>query len=267
MKRKFKWVSLLLVAMLAIVGLTACSNNSTSSSNKPQLVHSKTLTVGLEGTYAPYSYRENGKLTGFEVDLAKDLAKKMGYKVDFVQTKWDSLIAGVGAKKFDVAINNIAMTPERKKAYAFSTPYIYSKSSLIMKKSNNSIKNINDIKGQKIAAATGTVNADYVKKFGGENVSSTDFATAMDLIRQNRVAAALNSKEAFLYYEKTSHVTDMKYLEIPSNKIPEEGIGILMSKNNKALQTKINKALSELRKDGTLKALSEKYFQGNITEK
>lgn len=106
-----------------------------------------------------------------------------------------------------------------------------------------------------------------MKKFGGETVSSTDFSTAMELVRQGRAEAALNSKEAFLYYQKSTGTTDLKYQEVPSSKIPVQKIGVLMAKNNKGLQTKVNKALAELRKDGTLKKLSEKYFHGNITDK
>ncbi len=260
----FKKISLFAGLIAISLGLVACSNQKSTNS---EVLNKGTLTVGLEGTYAPYSYRENGKLKGFEVDLAKAVAKKAGYKIKFVPTKWDSLIAGLGAKKFDIVINDIAMTPERKKAYAFSTPYIYSKSALIMKKTNNTIKSAKDIKGLKIAAATGTANADNVKKFGGQNVSSTDFSTAMELVRQNRVVAAMNSKEAFLYYQKSQHATDLKYVEVPTDQIPAQEIGIMMSKGNSSLQKKINKALNDLREDGTLSQLSKKYFDGDITKK
>ena len=265
MKKWMKRLGIAVAGVLMVVGLAACGKQANSS--QPQLVKKGTITVGMEGTYAPYSYRENGKLTGFEVELAQKLGKKMGYKVKIVPTKWDSLIAGVGSKKLDMAINDIAMTPDRKKAYLFSDPYIYSKSALIMKKDNTSIKSISDIKDKKIAAGTGTANADNVKKFKGQTVASSDFSTSMSLIRQGRVEAALNSKEAFLYYQKSTGANDLKYAEVPTNKIPEQSIGILMGKNNKGLQKKVNKALAELRKDGTLKQLSEKYFDGDVTAK
>ncbi|KRL63786.1 transporter substrate-binding domain-containing protein [Lactobacillus psittaci] len=261
MKSWIKKIGIIAGLGILSVGIVACSNQKSS-----EVLNKSTLTVGLEGTYAPYSYRQNGKLTGFEVELAKNVAKKLNYKVKFVPTKWDSLIAGIGAKKFDIAINDIAMTPEREKAYAFSTPYIYSKSALIMKNST-SLNSIKDIKGKKIAAATGTANADNVKKFGGDNVSSTDFSTAMELVRQNRVVAALNSKEAFLYFAKSQHVTDLKYKTIPTSQIASQGIGIMMAKNNKSLQKRINKALAQMRADGSLKKLSIKYFGDDITNK
>ncbi|WP_283583970.1 transporter substrate-binding domain-containing protein [Limosilactobacillus difficilis] len=251
------------VAVLAVV-LVACGK--TNRTQKASLVHPGTLTVGLEGTYAPYSYRKDGKLTGFEVELARKLAKQMGYKVKFVPTKWDSLIAGVGAHKFDMVLNNVVMTPQRKKAYAFSHPYIYSKSALIMKKDNQTIKNAKDMKGQRIAAATGTVNADNVKKFGGKVVNNNDFATAISLIRQNRVQAALNSSEAFSYYQGQQHASDLKQVVLPTKQIPAQKIGVLMSKHNPGLVQKTNQALSHLRKTGELKKLSEKYFHQDITK-
>ncbi|MDN6704506.1 MAG: transporter substrate-binding domain-containing protein, partial [Lactiplantibacillus plantarum] len=84
--------------------LTACgsSNSSSKGGYTSELKQSKQLTIGLEGTYAPYSYRQGGKLTGFEVDLGKAVAKKMNLKANFVPTKWDSLIAGLGSSKYDV---------------------------------------------------------------------------------------------------------------------------------------------------------------------
>lgn len=107
----------LVIAGVALIGvaLTACGSSSSSSNSgyKSELVHSNELTIGLEGTYSPYSYRKNGKLTGFEVQLGKAIAKKMGLKANFVPTKWDSLIAGLGSDKYDVVMNNITQTADR----------------------------------------------------------------------------------------------------------------------------------------------------------
>lgn len=95
---------------LTILGLTACGKTQTAETKTP-----KTLTVGLEGTYAPYSYRKDGKLTGFEVELAQKTAQRMGLKTKFVTTGWDSLIAGLNTNNYDVIFNNMAENPQRKK--------------------------------------------------------------------------------------------------------------------------------------------------------
>lgn len=113
---KIMKTSVALVAAGMIGGVVA-----SAASYKSELKTKGKLTVGLEGTYAPFSYRsDSGKLTGFEVELVKAVAKKMKLKPVFVQTKFDSLVAGLDAKKYDVVFNNMSITPERKKAYAFA---------------------------------------------------------------------------------------------------------------------------------------------------
>ena len=104
----------LIVASLGIFAwATANNDDKKADSNK------KTLIIGLEGTYAPYSYRKDGKLTGFEVELGQAVAKKMGMKAKFVPTKWDSLVAGLGTGKFDLIMNDMTPTPERAKHYDY----------------------------------------------------------------------------------------------------------------------------------------------------
>lgn len=263
----------ILTATVAILGLsvalTACGNNNKSSKSsdyKSELKASKTLTIGLEGTFAPYSYRENGKLTGFEVDLGKAVAKKLDVKAKFVPTKWDSLIAGLGSKKFDAVLNNITVTKERKKQYIFSTPYIYSRSILITKSDDTAIKNVNDIKDKKMAEGTGTDNERTAKKFGAEIVPSNAFENSLALVRQGRVAGTINSRESFLAYQKENETNDLKYKLIPESKVSASEISVMFNKQSPALQKKVNQALKELRKDGTLTKLSEKYFGGDITK-
>ena len=130
-------LELLVASVVVALGIfTVLPTKTNASSYKDDLITKDQLTIGLEGTYKPYSYRSNGKLTGFEVDLGKALAKQLGVKVKFIPTKWDSLIAGVGSSKYDVVLNNITKTPERKKVYIFSNPYIYSRYALISAKNN-----------------------------------------------------------------------------------------------------------------------------------
>lgn len=266
MKKWVKRIGIFGLGLLVAVTLTACGKQS-SNSNKPQLKTSGTLTIGLEGTFAPYSYRENGKLTGFEVELGKAIAKKAGLKAKFVPTKWDSLIAGVGDRKFDVVLNDVTITKARQKHYDFATPYIYSKTVLITKKNNTDIKSIDDIKGKKIAVGTGTDNAVQAKKYGADILSSSQFSDTLALIKQGRAEGTLNSREAFLAYLKDNPKADLKYQVVPTSKVKAAKIAPLISKDNPGLKKKINKAIKELRADGTLKKLSNKYFTSDITEK
>lgn len=267
MKKWLKITGITALSLLLMVTLSACGKSS--SSDSVQLKTKGTLTVGLEGTYSPYSYRENGKLKGFEVELAQDVAKNMGYKVKFVPTKWDSLIAGLGSKKFDVVFNNVTITNARAKKFSFTDPYIYSREVLITQKDNTTINNIDDIKGKKIVAGVGTNNETVAQDFGAKVVSSSEFTSALNLVKEGRADGNLNAREAYLSYLKDnpSAADEFKYTVIPTNKVKAAKIAGLVNKQNPALTKKINKALKELKADGTLKKLSVKYFTADITEK
>ncbi|CAI2657389.1 putative amino-acid ABC transporter-binding protein [Apilactobacillus kunkeei] len=267
---KFNKLFKSLAVTLAVFGtgaiLASCGNSSSSKNYKSELTNSGKLTIGLEGTYAPYSYRQDGQLKGFEVDLAKDVAKKLGLKVNFVQTKWDSLIAGLGSNRYDAVMNNMTVTPQREKLYSFSEPYAYSYYTLITK-SDSKMMSIKDIKGMNIVDGAGTDNAVVAKKFGA-NVSSTpDNSTGYQLIQQGRADGTVNSVPAWKYFAKHNSTKGLKEIDVPTKLQAPAETSIMLNKNSKALTKKINQALTELRKDGTMKKLSMKYFGSDITTK
>ncbi|GAA6112982.1 MAG: transporter substrate-binding domain-containing protein [Apilactobacillus sp.] len=268
---KFNKLMKSLTVAFAVLGtgaiLASCGNSSSNSKDyKSDLTQSGKLTIGLEGTYAPYSYRQGGKLTGFEVDLATDVAKKLGLKVNFVQTKWDSLIAGLGSDRYDAVMNNMTVTPQREKLYKFSEPYAYSYYTLITK-SDSKMMSIKDIKGMNIVDGAGTDNAVVAKKFGA-NVSSTpDNATGYQLIQQGRADGTVNSVPAWKYFAKHNSTMGLKEIDVPTKLQAPAETSIMLNKKSSALTKKINQALDELRKDGTMKKLSMKYFGSDITTK
>lgn len=268
-KKWLKAVSLTILGLALTVTLTACGNSSSSksstssTSSQLKLQKSSTLTIGLEGTFQPYSYRKDGKLTGFEVDLGKAVAKKLGLKAKFVPTKFDSLIAGLDVDKYDVVINDIAETAQRKQKYLFSTPYIYSKSELAVKK-GSSINKITDIKGKKVAQTTTSNNATDAKRLGATVTPTDGFQQSIDLVNQGRVAGTINSREAFYAYLKQNPKASLKFIS-GGSEIKTQKIGAIVTKKHASLQKQLSKAIQELRQDGTLKKLSNKYFGGNVT--
>lgn len=268
LNKLFKKAFVVANVLAAGVVLAACSSNSKSSSKdsyKSELNQKGTLTIGLEGTYSPYSYRKDGKLTGFEVELGNKLAKEMGLKAKFVPTKWDGLVAGLGSNKYDVVLNNITATPARAKSYIFSKPYIYSRYALITRQGDDSIKTLKDVKGKKLAEGTGTNNELVAKQNGATIVPSGDFVTSLSLIRQKRVDATVNAREAWYSYKKTNSTEGLVYHDVSSEKEPAKIVGLFNKKSTK-LRSETNKALKTLRADGTLKKLSQKYFGADITE-
>ena len=108
--------------------------------------------IGTEGTYAPFTYHdESGKLVGFDVEIGEAVAAKLGVKAQFVEGKWDGLIAGLDANRYDTVINQVGITDARKQKYDFSEPYIASKAVLIVRDGDDSIKSFADLKGKKSA--------------------------------------------------------------------------------------------------------------------
>ena len=265
MKSKFRTLLITTAALLLTITLAACSNSTKKNSSASQTITSGKLTIGVEGTYAPYSYRKDGKLTGFEVELGKAIAKEMKLKPVFVQSKWDSLIAGLDSKKYDVVLNDVAITADRQKSYDFTTPYLYSKSVLIVKKGSK-IKNVKEIKGKKTAESLTSNNGADAKKLGSTIVPVPGFAEAVDLIQSNRVVGALNSREAFLTYKKANPKTNLTYIDA-GDAIEAQKIAGILGKKQPALKAKINKAMQALKQNGTFAKLSHKYFGGDVTTK
>ncbi len=266
--KQFIWL-LLVIVIIATSFLTLFHPNNSHkkiNSYKAELINSHQLTIGLEGTYAPYSYRKNGKLAGFEVDLGKKIAKTLGLKAIFIPTKWDGLVAGLGSKKFDIILNDITITPERKKSFLFSIPYIYSKTVLITKKNNQSIKNLKDIKGHKFAEGTGTNNELVAKKFKAKIIPSGDFVTSLSLIRQGRVKGTINAIDAWKSYAKNNSIKGLKYQVIPPKEEKPAKVSALLSKKSPKLKNEVNLAIKKLRSQGTLKKLSKRYFNSDITK-
>ncbi|KPN79385.1 L-cystine ABC superfamily ATP binding cassette transporter, binding protein [Apilactobacillus kunkeei] len=267
---KFNKLFKSLAVTLAVFGtgaiLASCGNSSNSKNYKSEVTNSGKLTIGLEGTYAPYSYRKDGKLQGFEVDLAKAVAKKLDLKANFVQTKWDSLIAGLGSNRYDAVMNNMTVTPQREKLYSFSDPYAYSYYTLITK-SNSKMMSIKDIKGMNIVDGAGTDNAVVAKKFGAMVSSTPDNSTGYQLIQQGRADGTVNSVPAWKYFAKHNSTKGLKEIDVPTKLQAPAETSIMLNKSSKALTKKINQALAELRKDGTMKKLSMKYFGSDITTK
>ena len=261
---KFRKILYALAGTLMIGGLLASCGQQTSSA---ELIHPHKLTIGLTGTGGPYSYESHGKMVGFESDLARDVAKKMGLKPKFVTTKWDSLIAGLGSRRYDVIFNNITPTKSRKKSFLFSKPYIYSRDVMVTKNNEPNLKNVKSIKGQKFAEGTGTDNAMVANRFGAKVVPSDAFQTSITLMRQGRAKGTINSQAEWNFYGKKRSTKGLRAKLIPTSEQPYSDVEAMFGKSSPKLRAKVSKAIQQLRKDGTLKKLSLKYFGVNITNK
>jgi len=248
--------SLLVVGVLFLAGCQSKDDSEASSKN--------VLRVGTEGTYSPFSYRnDNDKLTGYDVDVAKAVAKKIDYKVKFVEAPWDSMLAAFDAKKTDVVFNQVAITPERKEKYVFSTPYSVSHPALIVNKDNNEIKDFADLKGKTSAQSLTSNYAQMAEELGAEISSVDGFSKAVELVVDNRADATLN--DDVTYYDYLNQKPDAPIKIVKTSDEATE-VAAMFHKGDEKLAEKVDKAIKELEADGTLTKLSEKYFKKDISK-
>lgn len=257
----------LLGALLGMMGLLLGAGTFISQPvavDEVKTIDSETLTIGLEGTYAPFSYRDHGKLTGYEVEVAKAVAKEMHLKPKFVVTKWDSLLTGLDSRRYDVIFNNVGITKERQHRYIFAEPYLYSKTVLIQKKSDK-MKHLKDIKGRKMAQSTSSNFGQLAKQNGAKIVAIPGMVEAMNLIKSGRADGELNDAGAFERWHQSNPKAKIKAVNLDKD-VPPIPAAPMLNKKDTPLQHEMNRAIQKLAKDGTLKKLSNKYFHMDLTK-
>lgn len=222
------------------------------------------LTIGTEGTYAPYSYHdESGKLVGFDVEIAELIAEKLGVKAEFAETKWDAMIAGLDAKRFDIIANQVGITDARKEKYDFSEPYTYIHGALIVQKDNEDIKTFEDLAGKKSAQTLTSNWGQTAEQYGAELVGVDGFEQSIELIASGRADATINSEVALYDYLKQKPDAPIKVVALSDN---PSIVGIPVRKGEDSLYEAVNKAILELKEEGKLTELSLKYFGVDITQ-
>ncbi|WP_226659305.1 transporter substrate-binding domain-containing protein [Guptibacillus hwajinpoensis] len=270
---KFKHILLLLV--LATVGvLAACGNSNSKEEEKvtawEEIQDEGTIKVATSGTLYPTSFheQETNELTGFDVEIVKELANRLDLKVEFVEMGFDGMLTAVQTGKVDMAANDIGITEERKEKFALSTPYKHSYGTAIVRADDLSgIESINDLEGKKAAGAATTNFMKLAKEKGAEEVIY-DNATNEQYLRDvenGRTDVILNdvylqrlALAAFPELDLTIH-PDIQYM-------PSEG-GVLMNKENEELISKVNGVIEEMLEDGTIRDLSKTFFNGaDVTE-
>jgi His/Glu/Gln/Arg/opine family amino acid ABC transporter permease subunit len=221
------------------------------------------LRVGTEGTYSPFSYHDpaTGKLAGYDIDVANAVGEKLGVSVEFVETPWDSIFAALEANRFDIVANQVTITPERQAKYDMSEPYSVGEGVIVTRADDDSITSLADLKGKTTAQST-TSNWAQVARDAGATVEAVEgFAQAITLLNQGRVDATVNDSIAVYAYLAETGDTSVKIAAQTGEK-SEQGFA---ARKNSGYLPELNGALDELRADGTLKGISEKYLKADAT--
>ena len=280
---------LMAVLMLTAVVLTGCSSGGTTSGAASsdassasseaeskssaaeendllaQIKEKGTITVAMEGTWAPWTYHDaDDNLVGYDVEVAQNIAEKLGVEVNFVEGEWDGLLAGLDAGRYDIMVNGVDITPERAEKYDFSTPYAFNRTAVITKADDDSINTLEDLKGKKTANTISSTYAELAEQYGATVTGVDDLNQTFELLLSGRIDATLNAEMTFYDYTKEHPDANVKIAVLTDD---ANQIAIPMRKGDETatLRTAIDAAIDELRADGTLKALSEKYFGRDIS--
>lgn len=216
-----------------------------------------TLRVGTEGVYTPFSYHDaSGGLTGYDVDVMNAVAQKAGVKVQYVETPWDSMFAALKANRFDVVANEVSPSPERKALYDLSDPYVSSTGVVVVAKNNTTIKGLGDLKGKRAAENLTSNWQDVAKKAGAQIVGVDGLTQSIEALEQGRVDALVNDKLAISNYLATNPNAGVKVVA----QTDDTSNSVFAARKGSGYMPQINQAIKDLRADGTLQSIYDKYF-------
>ncbi|MGQ5522733.1 transporter substrate-binding domain-containing protein [Chitinimonas sp. PSY-7] len=224
-----------------------------------------TLKIALEGTYPPFSFKNaKGELDGFDVETARLLAKKLNLKPEFVTIEWSGILAGLQAGKYDIIINQVAATEKRKEVFDFTQPYTLSSAQLIVRKdSSQNYKGLADLKGKKLGVGQGSNYAELAKAVEGVQVKTYPGAPEyLQDLALGRLDAALNDSLLIPYLIKQTKLPLKGGAAVGS----VAGSAIPYLKGNPAFGAALDKALSDVKADGSFARISKKYFDRDVSK-
>ena len=249
-----------IIKTIIFIGVCLLINTAVFPLKNLDAAKKESFRIALTGKYPPFNfYSKEGKLVGFDVDIAKKISKYLNRKLLITTTEWDGILAGLLTGKYDAIIGSMAITPERAKSVNFSTPYYVSGAQLFVhKKNRGEIKNIVDLYGKKVGVGVGETYEHYLQK-NHPSVELVAYKSTVDIFQDmlnGRLQGFVTDKLVGLYQLKNSN---MPFVAV-GPLLYKEQMGIPVTKDNKKLLKKINSALVNLKKRGELKKLHQKWF-------
>ena len=277
MKRR-TFISLLAVLGAAgVVQLSGCSASSSTAADASsaagpapvdllEAIQTRgTLVVATEGAWSPWTYHdESDKLVGYDVEVATALAEKLGVKAEFVEGAWDGLFAGLDSGRYDMVCNGVELTEERALTYDFTVPYGYIHTALAVRSDNADITTFEDLAGKTTANSIASTYMTLAESYGAEVLGIDTLDETIQMLVAGRVDATLNADVSFYDYLNVHPEADFKIVAL-TDEASQVCIPVRKGEETATLLAALNEAIEELRADGTLAEISQRYFGADIS--
>lgn len=276
MRKKSFWLVVLVLSLTLLVTGCGGAEKEKSATPKPAKQAEKNtlesikekgvLVAGLDDTFAPMGYRdENNKLLGFDIDMGEELGKRLGVKIEWQPTQWEGVILALDSKRFDIILSGMTVTEKRKESINFSVPYVNDGLVMVVKKGTTGFNTEADLKDKVVGTQAGSSGEEAVKKMEGlkETKLYKTYPDAFNDLQVGRIPVVVSdAMTAGHYLEKRADI-----FEVVGEQLTKEPMAIGIRKSDPELKEAIDKALIDMQKDGTLTAISMKWFQKDITPK
>ena len=261
-------------AGVATLGLAGCGGGrgeggaATASSDGDllaQITERGAMTFATEGTWSPWTFHnEAGDLTGYDIEVARAIAERLGVEAEFAEGEWDGLLAGLDSGRYDTMANGVSVTDEREEKYDFTEPYAYNRI-VVITTGDSDIASMDDLAGKTTANTLGSSYAVLAESHGATNTGVDDFNQTIQLLESGRIDATLNDEVVFYDYMNQHPEADLK-IAAENDEPTHVAFPLRKEAATESLLAAMNDAIAALREDGTLSELSNEFFGVDITE-
>lgn len=247
------------MALFAALLIAGCGGRTDETASTMRRVSSAgVMRVGFEGTYPPFNFlNEQKQYDGFDVDIAREIAKRLGVKAEFVATQFEGLIGGLQADKWDIVIAQMSVTDKRQAQVDFTDPYVVTGGVIIIRQDDSGYTTLADVKGKRVGAGSGTTFEDVATQAGAVVTTYKSVNQYVQDLQNKRLDAIINDRITMGYLIKSKNLP----LKISSTDlVSRDVIGMAAKKGNADFVTRVNKALGDMKRDRTYKTIYFKWF-------
>ena len=253
------------IAAALLLVMSAALVLAESGDHLARIMEKGAIEIASEGAWRPWTYHdENDDLVGFDVEIARAIAQKLGVEANFTDVDWDGIFAGIDVGRYDITCNGVEVTEERAEKYDFSIPYAYLRTALVVRGDNEDIKAFEDLAGKKTVNSIASTYMILAESYGATvNGVDTLDETIIEVL-YGRADATLNAELSFYDYLAEHPDANIKIVAL-TDEATQVAIPVTKGEDSASLLAAINAAIEELREEGELARISEKYFGSDIT--